>query len=337
MKNKINKILSNFPVIVNPEAIQIETINSGHINDTFKIGTDHGSFILQRINTNIFTNPTAIIHNGKIVSDYLKKKGYSKKLLEFFPTQEGQYFIVYDDGIWRLGNFIEDSFCLEKAETKEMAYQCAQLIGEFHSFLEDIPLETIESPLPDFLNFEKRWIDFEKSVTNTTEDLKKQSKQEIEYLMDHHYILKDFINIEKYLPRRIIHADPKISNILLDKSTHEPIAVIDWDTIMTGSILYDFADMIRSYTNNYNEDEIGDHTFNKDIYDAVKEGFLSSAQSFLTNSEKENLDLSAKAIIYIQALRFATDYLNGSQYYKISYLDQNLNRTKNQINLLRSL
>ena len=139
------------------------------------------------------------------------------------------------------------------------------------------------------------------------------------------------------LPIRVIHADPKISNIRFDKE-NKAIAVIDLDTMMNGTILYDFGDMIRSYTNNAEEDNgwVKDH-FNAENYVAVKEGFLFYLKDTLTPIELENLDYAAQLIIYIQAIRFLTDFLNDDIYYSTKYKLQNLDRTKNQINLLKGL
>ncbi|WP_449397500.1 phosphotransferase [Chryseobacterium wanjuense] len=139
------------------------------------------------------------------------------------------------------------------------------------------------------------------------------------------------------LPSRIIHADAKISNILFNKEYH-PIAVIDLDTVMISSILYDFGTMIQSYTNNTEEDDgKAENNFNPEIYTAVKKGFLFYLNEKLTPEELENLDYAAQVAIYIQAIRFLTDYLDGSKYYSIKYPEHNLDRTKNQIELLKGL
>ncbi|MEF9479228.1 phosphotransferase [Chryseobacterium sp. 1B4] len=140
-----------------------------------------------------------------------------------------------------------------------------------------------------------------------------------------------------HIPKRIIHADVKISNLLFDRK-YRPLAVIDLDTTMISTILYDFGTMIQSYTNITHEDDgSARNNFNPEMYKAVKEGFLFHLKDKLTTTETESLDYAAQVAIYIQELRFLTDYLNGSIYYATKYPEHNLDRTKNQLELLKGL
>ena len=139
------------------------------------------------------------------------------------------------------------------------------------------------------------------------------------------------------LPERVIHADPKISNILFTKDG-EALSVIDLDTMMNSTLLYDFGDMMRSYCNLTDEDDATMvDNFAPAIYDSVKEGFLSHLSSKLTSIELENLDYAAQVVIYIQAVRFLTDYLNNDVYYSTKYPEHNLDRTRNQVNLVKNV
>ena len=190
------------------------------------------------------------------------------------------------------------------------------------------------------MNFEKRISDFKTAVSNASNETKKTAEDELKLLISAISLPDKFISLQKQniLPVRIIHADPKISNVLFDTVSGKGKCVIDLDTIMPGTLLYDYGDMVRSYTNNKNEDDPTENNiFNKEIYDLLTKGFLSSIKDQLTSVEMDNLAYSAKVVIYIQALRFMTDYLNGNIYYKTNHPLQNFNRAKNQINLLRCL
>jgi len=139
------------------------------------------------------------------------------------------------------------------------------------------------------------------------------------------------------LPRRIIHGDPKISNVLFDEA-NRGLCVIDLDTVMSSTLLYDFGDMARSYTNNTMEDDAQvASVFDPAMYQAVKQGFSYHLGGLLAPIEAENLDYAAQLVIFIQAVRFLTDYLNGDVYYATHYATQNLDRTQNQLRLLTEL
>src|SRR5690625_1290347 len=180
---------------------------------------------------------------------------------------------------------------------------------------------------------------YESSLQNSAEDRLKKAKIAITFIEENKTILEDWFALLPQIPTRIIHADPKISNFLFDNSDADKIiALIDWDTILRGSILYDFGDMVRSYTNLKEEDDPTEgRNFSLENYKALKNGFLYYLEDKLTWKEVINLRLGAEVVIYVQAMRFLTDYLNDDIYYSIQYPKQNLDRTMSQINLLIDL
>jgi thiamine kinase-like enzyme len=146
--------------------------------------------------------------------------------------------------------------------------------------------------------------------------------------------LNDYLNVEKKLPKRVIHGDTKVSNFLFHKNTGLPIALIDYDTLMIGTIIYDFGDMIRSFTNLKSEDENSKGMyFSYSTYQVIKKGYLESVLGQIKEEEKNHLDLGAKAVVFVQGLRFLTDYLNGNVYYKTIDSKHNLRRAHNQLYL----
>ena len=233
--------------------------------------------------------------------------------------------------------YLENSITFLKPSSTEIAFEASKCLSEFYKIVNQKTI-LLEETLPDFINFEKRINNFKTALNQETER-KKLAESEINFILDHLSLLQKWTELQNSnsLPLRVIHADPKISNILFNKE-NKAIAVIDLDTMMNGTILYDFGDMIRSYTNNAEEDNgwVKDN-FNAENYVAVKEGFLFYLKDTLTPIELENLDYAAQLIIYIQAIRFLTDFLNDDIYYSTKYKLQNLDRTKNQINLLKGL
>lgn len=318
------------------EDFSVEVIASGHINRTYLISNQGQRYILQRLNTEVFKNLTVISENIRLVSEHLKTQGYPHKLLSPLPFSDGKYLYKSQ---WRIFEFIEDSQTFEKVSNSEQCFAAARFLGEFHSYLDGLDCTQIKDSIPGFLDFEKRMLDFRTALESATPERLKKAEPEIDFLREHESVPAAWKELSPLLPKRIIHADPKISNFLFDAtSSREILALIDWDTLMCGTLLYDFGDMARSYTNLREEDDPQKgNNFSTENYKALKKGFLFHLEEILTSEEKENLDLAAKTVIYIQAVRFLTDYLNGDLYYRIKYPDQNLNRTKNQINLLSEL
>nr|WP_294939126.1 phosphotransferase [uncultured Flavobacterium sp.] len=326
--------------------VTIHPIEEGYINTTFLIECNQGNstterYILQRINKTVFKNFEVIMNTMVIIAQHLKSLNYPKAILEPIPNKNGHLLSYDNEGYpWRLLPYIPNSKCINTISLPSQAFEAGKTFSEFYSYLWTIDTSKIKAAIPDFLDFEARIINYKLALRTASEERKTVAKKELEFLNEKIDLPNHLINLQKeaQLPMRIIHADPKISNILFDFEEKNTVGVIDLDTLMIGTLLYDYGDMVRSYTNNKKEDDpSNDNVFNKDICNSLKKGFLYHLNDKLSAIEKENLDYGAQVIIYIQALRFMTDFLNNDTYYKTEYPHQNLNRTKNQINLLSAI
>lgn len=320
----------------------VDPITNGLINLTFIVEDkdNHQKFILQKVNTQVFKNQNSIIINHLQVNCLLQSNDYQLSIIEPILSLTKE-FLVQDENLqpWRMQSFVEDSVTFIKVPSSDIAFEAAKAFGHFLDIVNTGTLPTIEDTLPDFLNFEKRVNDYKNALKNADPKLIESAKTEIEITNQFLSLPNQWIEMVKdnQFPKRIIHADAKISNILFDKN-HKALAVIDLDTVMVSTILYDFGTMIQSYTNMTNEDDgSAEDNFNPEIYNAVKEGFLFHLKEKLTPEESDNLDYAAQVAIYIQEIRFLTDYLNGSTYYSTKYPEHNLDRTKNQLELLKGL
>lgn len=278
-----------------------------------------------------------ISNNIDIISNHLKAKNYQNSVIEIVKDLNGNLLALEDGEVWRMTSFIPNSICFEKVESAEQAYEAAKTISEFHSYLLDVNVDEIHPSIIGFLDYHKRVNDFKNALNNASPERLKETEEEVAYILDNLYQVEKYLEID--FPKRVVHADAKISNFLFNNNNHsQAIAVIDWDTIMPGNILCDFGDMIRTYANLKAEDDPnGENGFSEEYYLAVKEGFQEHLKNVLTDTELDNMDFVAYIVIYIQAVRFLADYLENDIYYSISYPKQNLNRTINQINLLKAL
>lgn len=324
------------------ENCTITPITNGLINTTYLV-EDHDSdekWILQKINTQVFPFPEIISQNHLLINGMLEEGNYPLEIVKPKASLSG-HFILNDDngGSWRMLSFLEDTRTFFKIPDLKTAYESAKAVGCFLNTINPEHLPDLNVPIPDFINFEKRMQDYQTSLQNASEDLLENAAPEIEMMNELLSLPQKWIEMERnhLLPKRIIHGDPNVRNILFD-STSKPLAVIDLDTVTVSTILYDFGDMARSYTNTLDEDlKTAENNFNPHMYRTVKDGFLLYLKKKLSFDELENLDYAAQTVIYIQAIRFLTDYLNGSTYYSTKYAEHNLDRTRNQLQLLKGL
>lgn len=336
---EINDIVHQF---INTDNYSLSPIHDGLINTTYLLEDldQQKKFILQKINQHVFRQPEVVVNNHLMVNELLRSNHYQFQIIEPIPSLTHELLVKDENGEpWRMLSFVENSITFLTAPSLQTAFEAAKTFSYFLSIVNTEELPAIEDTLPNFLNFEKRITDYKNALENAAPHLKENAKAEIEITNRLIALPDQWIEMEKnnQIPKRIIHADVKISNILFDKN-HNPLAVIDLDTMMISTILYDFGTMIQSYTNTTHEDDgSAENNFNPEMYKVVKEGFLFHLKEKLTPEESDNLDYAAQVAIYIQEIRFLTDYLNGSTYYSIKYPEHNLDRTKNQLELLKGL
>jgi thiamine kinase-like enzyme len=325
----------------------VRPLGEGLINDTFFVETIGNStnYILQRKNKNIFPNIPAMMNNIYKVTVHLKNKIIEtggdplREALTLVPAKDGKYYHKKEHDYWAACLFIEDTITHQSASSLELACQGGKGIGKFQSMLSDMK-EPLDDILPGFHNIKFRFEQWDQAMENDKAGRVKQLQTEISWVEKYRNEMLDFYSkIETgIIPSRVTHNDTKISNILFDKSGNI-LCIIDLDTVMNSSCLYDYGDAIRSYANAGLEDDRNTaNVFLKtDVFEAYTKGYLSEASSFLTREEINCLAFSAKYITFEQTLRFLMDYINGDSYYRINYDKHNLVRTHAQYRLLESI
>ena len=331
------------------EFVSHKELASGHINDTYLIITEEEPYyILQRINHNVFKDVPGLISNKVSVSKHLQKKlthlpkdELKRCVLMFVDTKNGDYYYQdADENYWNVMIYINDSVTHEIVTNEEVAYEGGKLSGDFLNLTSDFDASLLIEVIPKFHDMSFRFWQFDEALKTASSEIKEQAKSSLEKVSalkeEMHIIqnLKDSGDIKL----RVTHNDTKISNALFDKN-NKGLCVIDTDTVMPGIVHYDFGDAIRTICNTAAEDEknLDLVNFNLNYYKAYVKGFLEATGSSLTDIELKYLPLGAKSIIFIMALRFLTDFLNGSVYYKIDYPEHNLDRAKNQLKLIESM
>lgn len=346
----VREILSHFAL--SGAFVSCAPIGCGHINDTLYVtfsdaGTDR-HYILQRINTHVFTKPDQLMENVANVTAYLSRilRGNGcdpdRGTLTVFRTKDGAlYHRTNKDECWRVYNFVEGTYTLESIRDPQDFEASGKAFGQFQKLLADYPSDTLYETIPHFHDTASRFDDFKRAVQADSVGRAHTAQPEIDFVLQREadtHVLVDLLRAGE-LPLRVTHNDTKLNNILFDNETKSGICVVDLDTVMPGLSLYDFGDSIRFGASTAAEDEpdLEKVRFSMELYKAFTCGYLSAAGDSLTEKEIEYLPFSAKLITLECGMRFLTDYLQGDVYFRTAYPEHNLVRCRTQFALVAQM
>lgn len=328
-----------------------ELIGNGHIHDTFKIVTseaDKDDYILQRLNNKIFKNIPELQNNIERVTSHIRNKlmaipgsDIKRECLILIPSHQGKSWIIDKKGnFWRMYIYITNHRTYNIVDSSDKAYEGGKAIGRFQVMLSDMPGLPLFETIPWFQNVEKRLETLKIKISENPVGRVSEAGEEIEHILQRAENMKIILKLGKEgaIPLRITHNDTKFNNILLDYND-KALCIIDLDTVMPGYVHYDFGDAIRTTANTAAEDEKNLELISLDLnlFKSYSEGYLSETKDALNKVEKEYLAFSPLLITYTIAVRFLTDYIDGDKYFKIYNADHNLQRTRAQLKLLKSM
>ncbi|HSD30366.1 MAG TPA: aminoglycoside phosphotransferase family protein [Gemmatimonadales bacterium] len=335
------------------EIVSVAPLAGGHINDSYRVDVQAGgasrAYLLQALNRRVFPRPDLVMENVARVTRHLASRleaagvtDPERQALSLVPTRRGAEWHTEADGTcWRVFRFITGTVVLDRARDPQDAGSAGRAFGRFLLLLADYDGPPLHETIPGFHDTAARIALLD--VVAQADPCRRAgaARREIAAVMAHRPladVLPPLIASGE-VPRRIVHNDAKISNVLLDERTGEALCVIDLDTVMPGSALWDFGDMIRSMTSPSAEDEedltrVG---VRMPMFAALARGYLEAAGTLLVPRERELLGFAGRLITLEQAVRFLTDYLEGDRYYRIERAGHNLTRCRTQLALLQSL
>ena len=328
----------------------IEPLKRGHINDTF-LSTWQASggvrrFVHQRVNHHVFKNVPAVMQNIARITDHLRKKiaarGGAEQVLTLVPSREGRDFIVDRAGnYWRTYHYIENTVAYDVCPNSSVALQVGRAFGQFAADLADFDAAALHEPIAQFQNVGRRLVNLEDAARRDPVKRAASARDELRQIRAFASAVDAMTSaIESgAIPQRATHGDTKYNNVLCHAFTFEPVCVVDLDTCMRGTLLYDFGDMIRTGAVPAPEDEkdLARVFLDQALFQAFAQGYVHSTRGMLTPAELEYLPAAPRAVTLAQAARFLADYLEGDTYYKISYPDHNLVRARTQIKAVKSM
>jgi len=322
---------------------------SGHIHDTFVADYEHeGSarrYLHQRLNSHVFRDPIAVMQNALRVTNHLRdgleargQSDVSRRCLTFVPARDGHAWVVDEDGaFWRTTLFIERSRAFDTAERPSHAHSAARAFGEFVAALADLEPGALAVTIPGFHDLSGRVRALEAASSGDSHGRARDVQRDLELTFAVHRRLAHLLDEAGFaaVPRRVVHNDCKLNNVLLDELSGEPLCVIDLDTVMEGSVLCDFGDLVRTATCPAPEDtrDLDSIAFDTDLFRATASGYRAGVGDLLTPEELRILPLSGPTLALENAARFLTDHLQGDVYFHVQRQDHNLDRGRAQLRL----
>lgn len=347
-KNKMANLYSVASEFINPhKIIEIREINSGHINDTYLIVMPEAQYILQRINTNVFSSPFGMMHNIQEVTEFIRKKviyegnNPSRAVLNVIKTRYGQVIAIKKDKYYRMLEYINNSVSYDVVPSKEIFGEMGHAVGMFQKLIQGFPPHVLDETIQHFHDTPYRFKQFQQALKINYQNRIKEVTKEIIFFQKHKTIYNLIVNKlkNKAIPSRVTHNDTKPSNILFDNQTHKALCMIDLDTVMKGSIVYDYGDALRIGASKAKEDEIDldKVCINLEYIASFTYTFLKEVKEVITVEEVKLLYAGYYLMTIEVAMRFLTDYLNGDIYFKKQYEKHNLDRCRNQIKICEEI
>jgi aminoglycoside phosphotransferase (APT) family kinase protein len=321
--------------------LSIARHEGGHINDSFRVDAPRGAFLLQRLNPRVFPAALSVMENVAHVTAHCAAKANTRwRMPALVGTPDGRPWALDEFGAtWRMFRFVEATVT-ETATTPAHAREAGRAFGAFTATLAGYDGPPLHETIRGFHNTPARFAQLEDAARRDPRGRLAGAKVELDALLAERAVgevIPDLLR-QGELPVRTTHNDAKIANVLFDDRGCA-IGVVDLDTVMPGSPLFDVGDMIRSMASAAAEDErdLARVTVRPDFVDALLEGYLAEAGAVLTPRERSLLLFAGRAITLEQAVRFLTDHLDGDRYYRVTRAGQNLDRARAQFVLYRGL
>jgi hypothetical protein len=335
------------------DILYAEPCKIGHINETYMATYNQGGtlvrYIHQKVNRSVFHEPEHVMDNLVRVTSHVRQRlvaegarDVTRRALTLTPARDGQPYYRDDAGeYWRTFVFVERAQTFESVQNPRQAYEAGHAFGRFQQLVVDLPGRRLHETIPHFHNTRRRFDRLNEAIQLDQYNRARSARPEIEFALEQEPIVDVLLNAMAAgeVPERIAHNDTKFNNVMLDWESGEALCVLDLDTVMPGLVLYDFGDMVRTATSPTLEDErdLNKVEMQLPVFEELARGYLNATLPFLTKAERQYLVLAGKLITYTIGLRFLTDYLSGDKYFRIHRPEHNLDRSRTQFKLVRSI
>lgn len=325
---------------VDDDLVNCEPLGNGHINTTFLCTTiNDKKYVLQKINNHVFKDVDLLMNNYYKVTEFLFKNNI--ETIHLVKACDGKPYVKNCNNYYRLYEYIDNAVWYEEINNLDLVFRVAKAFGQFHKTLKMFNARELGEVIPNFHNTYQRYVNLLNAIKEDKVGRVKDCLPEIDVVKSFeqdYSVISSAINAG-LIPLAVTHNDPKINNVLFDKSTGEIRAVIDLDTVMPGSYLYDFGDALRSLFTGENEDneELSKLKVNFSIFELYSRGYLSEMKGVLSKREIELLSFSSFLLTIECGIRFLEDFIRGDVYFKTKKPNHNLIRARTQLTLAKDI
>lgn len=335
---------------------QIHPLGNGNINDTFLVSlNDAGQaqigqrcWVLQRINTQVFPQPKGVMQNMRQVTEHVQQRLQQSppdrrwETPRILLTADGHdYWSDGPESFWRAISFIEETESFETMQSTAQAEEVGYALGMFHQLISNLPPTGLVDTLVGFHITPLYLQHYDQILASTQISPSPDVKYALDFIRDRRDLASVLEQAKENgkLPLRLMHGDPKINNVMFDRTTKKAVSLVDLDTVKPGLVHYDIGDCLRSGCNPLGEEtkDWQSVRFDPDLCRAILTGYLAVANRFLTVSDYIYLYDAMRLLPFELGLRFFTDYLAGNVYFKVSDADHNLARALVQFQLTASI
>ncbi len=342
-------LLQNFALEGQPS--ELVALSSGHIHHTYRLTLrtrkKSQNYILQKINKTAFVDIETLMTNVARICEHAQewsaqgKFSVLKKVPAIIRTKNGHTFVRHSDAsCYRLLEFVAGSSSLELLQNDAQAYIAAKAFADFERCLIALDVASVRASIAGFHDIGAKFAALELSVRNNRAKRLESVRAEVDFVLQNRAwaaIISEALAQDK-LKLRVVHGDLKINNLLWDKDLKTPLSVIDLDTCMPGTLVYDFGDLIRSACLDLPEDEItAESKLSLSRIEALVGGFIEPLTDQLSRTELELLPKAPALIALTLGARFLSDYLDGDKYFKVREPSHNQKRARSQLALFKHL
>jgi Ser/Thr protein kinase RdoA (MazF antagonist) len=330
----------------------VEELKRGHINRTYighwNVNGQRKRYIHQSVNHRVFADIDALMGNLEIVTEALRKDLLERPVipgettLTLIRAKNGASYLRDEGGEhWRSFDYIENTVSYDVCPSTHVAREAAGILGRFQRALAKTPATSLKDTIPYFHHGLRRYDAFATSFREDRAGRAREAMAEIDFAQSRRELGGALISaLEKgEIPLRVSHNDMKLNNVLYNSAGDTAVCLLDLDTAMAGTPLFDFGDLVRNTAVPCEEDE---QDFSKvvvdmNLYQAICDGYLSEVGEMLTAQERSLLSVSPRVLALILGVRFLTDYLQGDTYFRIHRPRQNLERARTQFEIVRAM
>jgi hypothetical protein len=345
-KRDLQEVFSQF--VIDGELEEIEELKRGHIHDTFVStwtdGTQSRRYVHQRMNNHVFRDIDALMLNVSTVTEHIRGKlgqDDSDETLRVIPTRSEESYLIDGDEYWRTYDFIENTSTYFVCQNSHMAYEAAGACGRFLRYLVDLDPAVTAYTIPGFMDAEGRFEQFAQAVKVAIPERAFESTAEIAFAESQAYLGSSINSALRSgtIPLRVTHNDTKLNNVLFHEGTEKAFCIVDLDTCMPGSPLFDYGDLVRNTAIPVDEDEkdLSKVVFDSDLFAGVARGFMEAFGEHLNPAERELMIVAPRLLALTLGIRFLGDFLIGDTYFKVQYPEHNLVRARAQFQVARCM